>query len=364
MDFEHVPGVVIDHIPASTGCYIGSPSIAILPGGTYLASHDIFGPGSTYNHVRVFASSDRGKTWRQTREIVGAFWSNLFCHQGDVYVLGTSEQYGNLVIRRSTDGGVTWTEPTDKTTGALRTDGEYHTAPMPVVVHEGRLWRAYEDMHPDRKWGRNFRAFIMSAHVDSDLLDAGSWSHSNPVARDPSWLDGLFGGWLEGNAVIAPNGQIVDILRVDYRQQDTEKAAIVRISDDAKTATFSEQDFIDFPGGCKKFTIRKDPATEYYWSLSNYVPEKFGDYNTERARNTLALIRSKDLRSWEVRKIVLQHDDPEKHAFQYVDWQFENADIIVASRTAYDDGFDDAHNQHDANFMTFHRLEGFRDAVD
>ena len=36
--------------------------------------------------------------------------------------------------------------------------------------------------------------------------------------------------------------------------------------------------------------------------------------------------------------IVLQHPDRARHAFQYVDWQFDGADLIVASRTAFDDG--------------------------
>ncbi len=47
-----VPGVVIDHSPARTGQYIGSPSIAILPDGSYVASHDLFGAGSTLDRTR------------------------------------------------------------------------------------------------------------------------------------------------------------------------------------------------------------------------------------------------------------------------------------------------------------------------
>jgi hypothetical protein len=49
-----------------------------------------------------------------------------------------------------------------------------------------------------------------------------------------------------------------------------------------------------------------------------------------------------------------------KHAFQYVDWQFDGEDLVVASRTAFDDDEGGAHRAHDANFMTFHRVEKFR----
>src|SRR5260221_12261516 len=57
------PGVVIDHRAASTRQYVGSPSLAILADGDYVASHDWFGPGSTQNRTAVFASRDHGQTW-------------------------------------------------------------------------------------------------------------------------------------------------------------------------------------------------------------------------------------------------------------------------------------------------------------
>ena len=42
--------------------------------------------------------------------------------------------------------------------------------------------------------------------------------------------------------------------------------------------------------------------------------------------------------------------------FQYVDWQFDGDDLIYLVRTAYDG----AHNYHDSNRITFHRLADFR----
>ncbi|MBN2296222.1 MAG: hypothetical protein JXM70_27580, partial [Pirellulales bacterium] len=109
-DFSKVPGVAIDHSPASTGCYIGSASIAILPDGSYVASHDFFGPKST-EHVSaksaIFRSEDRGKTWKQVAKIDGAFWSKLFVHKDSLYLMGTTRHHGFIVIRRSDDGGQT-----------------------------------------------------------------------------------------------------------------------------------------------------------------------------------------------------------------------------------------------------------------
>lgn len=358
-DHTKVPGVVIDYSPAKSRQYIGSPSIAVLPGGEYVASHDFFGPGSTRDRTAVFASSDRGKTWTKRSDIVGQWWSTLFVHKDALYLMGTSKEYGDCVIRRSTDGGKTWTEPKDDKSGLLHA-GKYHCAPVPVVIHKGRIWRAMEDAMGPGKWGEHFRCFMMSAPVDADLLSAASWTSSNRIGRDASWLGGKFGGWLEGNAVVTPDGKIVNILRADYKVGD-EKAAVVRISDDGKTASFDPKTgFIDFPGGCKKFTIRFDLTSKRYWTLTNYVPEKYRNPNPERTRNTLALVSSADLMKWEVRRVLLQNPDTAKHGFQYADWLFDGDDLIAVVRTAHDDSVGGAHNQHDANYMTFHRITAFR----
>lgn len=359
---EKPPGVVIDHISAKRGIYVGSPSIAILPDGSYLASHDEFGPKSQYHGeavTRVFRSEDRGQTWEEISKIDGCLWATLFVYRDALYLWGTNREYGEMRIRRSNDWGKTWTKPVDGETGLL-IKGNFHCAPVPVVVHRGRIWRAWEEATPGKKWGENFKACVMSAAEDADLLNAKSWTRTNAIARDPQWLGGKFGGWLEGNAVLTPEGKIVDILRVDDKPEG-ETAAIVRISDDGTKATFDpEKDFIHFPGGSKKFTIRFDAMSKLYWSLSNYIPPEFRGPTPAGTRNTLALVSSPDLRNWTVVATILQHKDRAKHGFQYVDWLFDGKDIIAASRTAYDDGEGGAHSAHDANYLTFHRIGDFR----
>src|SRR5689334_20082441 len=145
------PGVVVDHSPASSRLYIGSPSLAVLPNEDYVASHDFFGPNS-HEHQKattvVFGSRDRGRSWRKLSSVDGQFWSSLFVHQGALYLLGTDRHHGNVVIHRSRDGGVSWTEPTNASCGLIRDDGQYHCAPMPVVEHAGRLWRPMERRDP------------------------------------------------------------------------------------------------------------------------------------------------------------------------------------------------------------------------
>ena len=182
--------------PEQTRTYLGSPSIVRLPDGTLVASHDYFGPGCPKNCqgeeslTSIYRSEDDAVTWRAITHIMNCFWSNLFVHQNTLYLLGTSQQYGSIFIRRSTDGGFTWTHPKDDASGQLfpakpnREPPNYHCAPMPVLVAEGRLYRAFEDCTPNN-WGGGFKSLIISAPVDADLLDSSSWTKSNHLTFDP-----------------------------------------------------------------------------------------------------------------------------------------------------------------------------------
>ncbi len=366
--FAHVPGTVVCFQPASTQQYIGSPSLVILPNGDYVASHDFFGPQSSEWQqavTTIYRSKDKGKSWKKISTVNGAFWSSLFVHKDDLYLLGPDRHHGTVLIRRSKDGGKTWTQPTNRQNGVILT-GQFHGAPMPVVEYNGRLWRPMETAHgPDLAWGKRYGAMVMSAAVDADLLDMKSWQMSSVLFYDSTYLNGNFTGWLEGNFVVDKNNQMWNILRVDDKTTHEEKAAMVKISKDGKKLSFdSKTGFIPFDGGSKKFVIKYDATSDYYYTLTNSILEKYSkEYpkrNASGFRNVLMLRKSKDLVHWEDVKVILEHEDVLKHGFQYVDWLFEGNDILVLCRTAYNDGKNDAKNNHDANFLTFHRIEGFR----
>ena len=374
-DDSAVPGTVIRHTPASSKVYVGSPGIAVLPDGAYLAKCDDFGPGTTEHQSarsRVFRSEDRGRSWEPVAVLDDLFWASVFVHRGDAYLLGTTKHHGLLNVRRSTDGGLTWTEPTDAKHGLLTPTGAYHTAPGPVLVHDGRLWRAAEDASLGTKWGYRYGAMTMSAGVDADLLDRESWTFSNVVARDASWLDGDFKAFLEGNAVATPTG-VVNMLRVNTLSGTRSVAAVCTASPDGRTLSFDPDaaegaaGFVPFDGGAKKFTVRHDPRTDLYWTLADIIPPDLtpgrgdGRGDAGGVRNTLALRSSPDLRHWTTRCVLLHHPDITHHAFQYPDWLFDGDDLIAVVRTAHDDGLGGAHRAHDANYLTFHRFENFRD---
>jgi len=363
-----VPGTVVDYIPASSKTYIGSPSICILPDGSYVASHDLFGPASTEYEkavTAVFLSRDKGKSWQKISEINGQFWSNLFVHDNSLYIMGTWKHHGNLIIRRSADGGKTWSEPVNSSTGLLA-EGEYHTAPMPIVYHNGRIWRAVEYAKSyTTAWGIRYSAMVLSAPANADLLDARSWTTTNYLQHDSAYLNGNFRGWLEGNAVVTPDGSLVNILRVATAEKGRDMAAMVNISADGKTASFDpSKGFMDFTGGARKFSIRYDKKSGRYWSICNMIgADSLKALDAGSVRNTLVIKSSKDLRNWTIHTILLHHPDVKKHGFQYVDFQFDGKDIIYLSRTAYDDEYGGANNYHDANFLTFHRIKNYRKLI-
>ncbi len=357
------PGKVIAYSPAMEGKYIGSPSICILPDGSYLAAHDFFGKKTDENESVIYKSTDKGKSWKQIAK-VEQFWSALFVHHNVVYFIGTIKAHGNYVIRKSTDGGYTWTTPKDENTGVI-VKGEFHCAPTPIIEHNGRLWRALEDADGGTVWPQRYGAFLISAAVGSDLLKASSWRRTSAAWYNKDYLNGTFKGWLEGNAVVDKNNHLLNIIRVHTLSNEQEYAAVLNVSESNNAVTFdSETGFIKLPGGSKKFTIRYDNKSKRYWTLVNYVPDMYkGIVQLDRVRNTQVLCSSEDLINWNTHRTIIFNEDYKKHGFQYLDWVFNGKDIIAVSRTAFEDEHGGAQNYHNTNYMTFHRIKKFRKAT-
>jgi hypothetical protein len=360
-DFSRVPGTVLFHSPASTGVYLGSPAIVQLPDSAYLATHDIFGNVDRMGFdTFVYRSADRGATWKRIGILPGQRWSSLHVVGNAIYMIGVHGEDWNVVIRRSTDSGVTWTVPTSPEQGLLLhgdSTTHFHCGPMPALIHDGRFWRAMEIFDPALPWG-SFRALVMSAPIGANLLDAASWTFSNALPHPGANLPGTT--WLEGNIVLAPDGGLVNILRCHTTTDNV--ACVLSVSGDGTiVAPHPAYPSIPLPGACKKFTIRYDERTKRYWSLTNYpLPRYLGMNHVERTRNAVVLTSSADLRSWNLHATILEDPDVKRSGFQYLDWFFDGEELAVISRTAFDDGLGGAHDCHDANFITFHRVTHFR----
>ena len=361
VDLPTVPGTVIYNSDNSDRNFVTDPALAVLPNGDYIAGCRARFSGKT-GFVRLYRSTNKGKTWEVLSEIPEVGFYSLFVHDSVLYLMGTKGGFNHMVILRSDDGGRNWTTPIDSKHGLLSGESKsYHSASVPVAYAKGRIWRAMEDNLPKGK--RYFRAFMMSAPINANLLDSAAWTRSEALPYDSTWLgtDRTFNGWLEGNAVVTREGNVVDILRIEERNFDG-KAVMVRISDDGKQAYFDPQmDIIDLPGASKKFVIRFDSVSNLYWAITNHVfKQDLGKEHCGLLRNRLVLVSSSDLRDWQVRDTLISHDDPHFHGFQYIDWLIEGNDIIAVSRTAFDDKNGLPKRQHDANYLTFHRFKSFR----
>lgn len=371
---EQPPGVVINKSSDFERIYLGSPSIEILPDGTYIASHDYFGRVDNLDlRTHVFESKDKGETWALIAKIPNQRASYLFYLNDALYAIGwtpgrgftdaTKDSQCAVTISKSTDGGHTWTIPNDSKTGRLiggTKELSVFCDPAPVLIHNGRVWKEVEKIgdfnfnSKPRWYMTQYNPMCASAPIDSDLLDASNWTFSNSI---PWVVQDHAHGWAEGNVLCTPEGKMIIQMRVDDAVNDG-KGAQIQLSDDGKVATWDpETGFVEMPGGCKKFVIKYDDQTQKYWSIVNWIhPDDVDAPDKERARNTSALVCSDDLKTWEIRVIIYRHADL-AIGFQYVDWRFEGDDLVCVCRLAWEG----AHNCHDANYFTFFRLENFRD---
>ncbi|MCK9223325.1 MAG: hypothetical protein M0Q40_12040 [Limnochordia bacterium] len=359
----------------TTNIYLGSPSLIRLKNGDIIATHDYFGPGASKNWLglpnmtSVYRSTDDGENWMHLTDLIGVYWASLFEHNGALYLLGTSAGPGSIVIVRSTDGGITWTEPVDGKNGLLFPGGQwgtpprYHGAPTPVLEVGGRLYRAFENAaDPTMPGFSDYQALVISANSNADLLDAGNWTISNQLVFNQSWDppgSAPTTGWAEGNIVEGPDGRLWNILRVNSTPY-VDRAAMIEIHEEGSLITFTPDDFIKFPGAQSKFVIRRDESTGLYWTLTNENTDP--SYSSQR--NVLSLFVSKDLRSWYHAKTLMTDnqgmsfaDSVRMTGFQYPDWRFDGEDIIYIVRTAYQG----ARNYHDANRITFGRVLDYKD---
>lgn len=363
----------------SSEIYLGSPSILKLTNGDILVTHDYFGAKGyrdaqgRSNRTSFYKSADNGQTWSHLTDLSGAYWANLFEHKGAVYLLGTTSANGSIAIRKSTDGGLTWTQPINATTGLLFNEGtsgaapRYHGAPTPIAKAGGRLYRAFENVEDLTAAGfRGYRTFVISIDENDDLLDATKWTKSNELTFNGTWdPPGSAGttGWIEGNAVVGTDGNILNMLRVNSTPFFG-RSALQTVSNNGQTIGFNaSSDFINFPGGSCKFVVRKDPVTHIYWAMLN---DNTNGVESNQ-RNVLALYASSDLRNWYHAKRLIEDNQGYTATqsialtgFQYPDWQFDGNDIIYLSRTAYGDGVPRAH---DSNYITFGRVENYMDYI-
>lgn len=348
-----------DEAYAFSGRYLCSPSLVRHPDGFLLASMDLFEGEAPQNLTLIFRSDDDGKSWYYVSDLMPCFWGKLFVHRGALYMLACSTEYGDLLIGRSDDGGRTFGAPSTllRGCGGKAKSCGVHKNPQNLITHAGRLWGTLEW----GSWGNKVyghAAMMMSCDENADLLDPTAWAFTPPLKFDhftPALADMPSNTMtIEGTPVVTPDGKVLDVMRFGMRGQ----VIAYEASTTDPEAPLRFHALLPLDTTYSKFMIKKDPQTGLYFSLVSRLYEGCHD----RARNLLSLMYSKDLANWQVACDVLDYRDKDARAvgFQYVDFLMEGEDILFLSRTA----INDAHNFHDANYSTFHRIKDFRRLVE
>ncbi len=362
-----VEGTVVNYLhPEDTaysfsGSRLASPSLVRLPDGALLASMDVYEKAAPQNLTLIFRSEDGGQSWQYVSELYPCFWGKLFMHQNELYMLGCSTEYGDLMIGKSTDGGKSFGAPSviARGTGGKNGSDGFHRAPQNICFHNGRLYTSYE-------WGAwankeyCHAAGVLSCNVKDDLLQPENWSLTEPRKFDPAWLPEMEDvtpttATIEGTVTVDPEGNLVDVMRFECAGA---KVLIYQADPDDAQAPLAFARTMDFPAGHSKFMILQHQG-RYYSVATRYFE---GGERTERGRaprNLLSLLISDDLKTWRVAKDLIdyRHMDINKYGFQYVDFDFDGEDIIFLCRTAMNGAAD----FHDSNYITFHRVENYKD---
>ncbi len=344
-----------DEVYSFSGRYLCSPSLVRHPDGFLLASMDLFAGDHPQNLTLIFRSDDDGESWHYVSELMPCFWGKMFIHKGELYMLSCSTEYGDLLIGKSTDGGKTFSAPVCLLRGSNGKNGNngVHKNPQNIFIYNGRLYNTFE-------WGAwantefCHAAAVMSCHVNDDLLVPENWSFTEPKKFEPSAPEIAHLPravmTIEGTLVVSPENELFNIMRFGG-----DRCVIAyKVNTENHEAPLEYSYCIPFSANRSKFMIKYDGISKKYYSIASRLLD--GAY--ERSRNLLSLMASDNLNDWYVVCDLLDYSecDRKKIGFQYVDFEFEGEDIIYLCRTA----LNNAHNFHDANYSTFHRIKNFR----
>ncbi len=363
----YVPGTVVNYLHpddkkyAFSGQHPCTPCILHHSDGYLLASMDVFDGGEPQNLTLIFRSDDNGDNWYHYTELFPCFWGTLFEHKGEVYMLATSTEYGDLLIGKSFDGGKNWGRPTVLARGSChRVVPGWHKSSVPVIEHNGRLWCGVD--YGSHKSGGHITC-LASAASNKDLLDAENWVISEPLEFSDEWQGAVKGdnrGFIEGSAIVLPNGQIGNMLRYlhDLGEKQWGIAGILQGDSNNPEHALKSYKFVPFPGNHSKFDVKQDKKSGLYFTIMSRIKDGYWF----KMRNLLSLAYSYDLEEWTIACDLLDYsdEDPKMIGFQYVSFDFDGEDIIYLSRTA----FNGAQNYHDNNYVTFHRIKQFRNMID
>lgn len=406
--------VVLAESPDPEKIPLYNPSLVRLDNGRLVAAYMLSGKRAedVATTTHILSSDDRGLTWQPRAEITMMGQSRLFPAGDSLYLVGSARP---MRIRRSTNGGVTWSEP------SVIAEGQWHQTASNFLRAKGNIYLALEkrpNVEVNAWQVGDLAPVLMRARETDDLTKPESWTFATELAfKDiiPGYRENRlqldwFGvpfypqnfptrhilvrlphnrnsapmGWLEANVAritdpdhywFDPSGKTFHLL-MRAHTGGTGYAALAKVveNDDGTMTTSLETVpsgqrvlFLPLPGGQMRFHITQDPETKLYWLLGSQATDsmtradrlpadRYSLPNNERHR--LVLHYSKNLVDWVFAGVVTIGPTP-REARHYAAMDIDGDDLVILSRS----GDSRARSAHDGNLITFHRVKNFRDLV-
>jgi hypothetical protein len=403
--------------PATTSMY--TPSIVAMPGGRLVASYTQTNRIEKKGRTIIVTSDDHGKTWDKRAESP-TNQGRLFSAGNALYYLATrfyprpgSNPKGEpMCIQRSTDKGVTWSDPVNLD------DRTWHQTAANVLRAKGNVYLVMERLTATniKSWYVGALApVLMRAKETENLLDPAAWTYSDdltfqdliPGYRKNNLEIDYTGipfypqsfprgtqisekerfppiGWLETNVVRItdpthywhdPAGNTFHLYARAHTGL-TNYAALAKVTENEDgTMTTSlqtapsgkKQLFVPCPGGHMRFHVQYDEVTKLYWVLGSQStdsmtrmemmpPERYGRPDNERHRMVLHF--SKNMVDWCFAGLV-DIGGSAKESRHYACMDLDGDDLVIVSRS----GDQHANSAHDGNLVLFHRVKNFRKLV-
>jgi len=333
-----------DPFYAFSGNALSSPCLCRLPSGKLLASMDVTAKGASQCLTLLFYSEDNGTGWHYLTELYPCCHGQLFYQNGRLYVLALSAPEGDILIGASDNEGIDWTMPTVLFRGSYNPNVDtWYRSPTSLTQANGRLYASLSFGHE----GSGMDAHVLSAPDDAvDYTDPAVWTLSDGAPTTDSEQNRCA---LDGSMILLPDGTLYQMMHYGIGQ-----CLLFSIAADDPSAAPIPQGTVVTETAPSKFDVRYDPVSASYYALCNRT-----SVDDSAVYTVLSLFVSKDALHWSVAADVLNAGalPASDVGFRSVSFVINDNDILFLSCTAYGNAI----SCKDANYITFHKIENFRE---